>query len=407
MLYTLGIYIYILFVRLAALFGHKKAKQKLVGHKQTIAVLKECLKPGNDYVWFHVSSCGGFEQSRPMIERLHATHPEYRIVLTFFSPSGYELAKNYQQVDAVCFLPFDTPRNVKRFLNVLQPKMAFFIKCEFWLNCLLELKKRSIPVYSISSVFKNRRSMLGVVGARLRLALHCFTHLFVQDDKSKEILKTIGINNVSVVGNTRFDRVVKVFEQARQIPLLETFGNGRRVFVAGASERDDEAVYIPYFNNNKDWKLIIVPNRVDDERVKAIERQYEGTCVRYTRATMENIHNADCIIIDCYGLLSAVYKYADIAFVGGGFGKGVHSVLEAAVYSVPLLVGPENRHSCEVQSLLGCGGAVETSDAYDFGEKIKQLCHDEDYSLRIGKTAGNYVLGNACATAKIFKEIGL
>lgn len=406
-MYTLGIYIYILLVRLAALCGHKKAKQKLVGHKRTLAMLKEHLKPENDYVWFHVSSCGGFEQSRPMIERLHATHPEYRIVLTFFSPSGYELAKNYQQVDVVCFLPFDTPRKVKRFLNVLQPKMAFFIKCEFWLNCLTELKRRAIPVYSISSVFKNRRAMLGVAGARLRLALHCFTHLFVQDDKSKEILKTIGIENVSVVGNTRFDRVVKVLEQARQIPLLETFGNGHKLFVAGASEKDDEAVYIPFFNRNKDWKLIIVPNRVDDERIKAIEKQYDGTCVRYTRATMENIRNAGCIIIDCYGLLSAVYKYADLAFVGGGFGRGVHSVLEAAVYSVPLLVGPENSRSCEVQSLFECGGAVETTDAYDFGEKVKMLYNDKDYSARIAKAAGDYVLSNAGATARIFKEIGL
>ena len=406
-MYTLGIYIYILLVRLAALCGHKKAKQKLVGHKRTLAMLKEHLKPENDYVWFHVSSCGGFEQSRPMIERLHATHPEYRIVLTFFSPSGYELAKNYQQVDVVCFLPFDTPRKVKRFLNVLQPKMAFFIKCEFWLNCLTELKRRAIPVYSISSVFKNRRAMLGVAGARLRLALHCFTHLFVQDDKSKEILKTIGIENVSVVGNTRFDRVVKVLEQARQIPLLETFGNGHKLFVAGASEKDDEAVYIPFFNRNKDWRLIIVPNRVDDERIKAIEKQYDGTCVRYTRATMENIRNAGCIIIDCYGLLSAVYKYADLAFVGGGFGRGVHSVLEAAVYSVPLLVGPENSRSCEVQSLFECGGAVETTDAYDFGEKVKMLYNDKDYSARIAKAAGDYVLSNAGATARIFNEIGL
>ena len=406
-MYTLGIYIYILLVRIAALCGHKKAKQKLVGHKRTLAMLKEHLKPENDYVWFHVSSCGGFEQSRPMIERLHATHPEYRIVLTFFSPSGYELAKNYQQVDVVCFLPFDTPRKVKRFLNVLQPKMAFFIKCEFWLNCLTELKRRAIPVYSISSVFKNRRAMLGVAGARLRLALHCFTHLFVQDDKSKEILKTIGIENVSVVGNTRFDRVVKVLEQARQIPLLETFGNGHKLFVAGASEKDDEAVYIPFFNRNKDWRLIIVPNRVDDERIKAIEKQYDGTCVRYTRATMENIRNAGCIIIDCYGLLSAVYKYADLAFVGGGFGRGVHSVLEAAVYSVPLLVGPENSRSCEVQSLFECGGAVETTDAYDFGEKVKMLYNDKDYSARIAKAAGDYVLSNAGATARIFNEIGL
>lgn len=406
-MYTLGIYIYILLVRLASVFGHKKAKRKLMGHRQTLSVLEEKLKPGTDYVWFHVASRGGFEQSRPMIERLHATHPEYRIVLTFFSPSGYEFAKNYQQVDAVCFLPFDTRLNVKRFVDVLQPKMVFFVKCEFWLNCLTELKKRSIPVYSISAVFKSKRSMLGVAGARLRLALHCFTRLFVQDDNSKAILKTIGINNVSVVGNTRFDRVVRVLEQARQIPLLETFRKENKVFVAGVSERDDEAVYIPYFNKNKDWKLIIVPNRVDDERIKAIEEQYEGTCVRYTRATMENIHNADCIIVDCYGLLPVIYKYADLAYVGGGFGKGVHSVLEAAVYSVPLLIGPENNHSPEAQNLFECGGAVKAQDAYDFGLKVKALDGDKEYSASVGAAAGNYVMKNAGATARIFDELGI
>ena len=406
-MYTFGIYIYILLVRMAALFGHKKARQKLAGHKQTFALLEQRLDKTKDYVWFHVSSRAGFEQSRPMIERLHATHPEYRIVLTFFSPSGYELAKNYQQVDAVCFLPFDTRRNVRRFLDILQPKMAFFMKCEFWLNCLTELKNRTIPVYSISSVFDNKRSMLGVAGARLRMALHCFTHLFVQDEKSKEVLKTIGINNVSVVGNTRFDRVVKVLEQARQIPLLETFGNGNPLFVAGCSEKDDEAIYLPFFNKNKDWKLIVVPNRVDDERIKAIEKQYEGMCVRYTRATMENIRNAGCIIIDCYELLSIVYKYADVAFVGGSFGKGVHNVLEAAVYGVPMLVGPESHRSREAQNLFDCGGAVKVSDAYDFGEKVRMLCCDKEYSAGVGAAAGKYVMANAGATARIFDEIGL
>ena len=249
--------------------------------------------------------------------------------------------------------------------------------------------------------------MLGVAGARLRLALHCFTHLFVQDDKSKEILKTIGIENVSVVGNTRFDRVVKVLEQARQIPLLETFANGHKLFVAGASEKDDEAVYIPFFNRNKDWKLIIVPNRVDDERIKAIEKQYEGTCVRYTRATMENIRNAGCIIIDCYGLLSAVYKYADLAFVGGGFGRGVHSVLEAAVYGIPVLFGPNNRKFQEAQKLKACGGGIEIVGFNDIRDVMDRFASDAAFLKAAGDAAGAYVAGNAGASAKIFKALGL
>ena len=406
-MYTLGIYLYIFLVRLAALFGHSKAKLKLAGHKRTLAVLEEKLKPGESYVWFHVASRAGFEQSRPMIERLRMTHPEYRVVLTFFSPSGYEVAKNYQQADVICYLPFDTRCNIRDFLDLLQPKMVFFVKCEFWLNFLTALKERSVPVYSISAVFSNKRSKFSVLGARLRLALHCFTHIFVQDEKSKEMLKTIGVYNVSVVGNTRFDRVVRILEQAHQLPLLEAFSEGNKVFVAGASEKDDEAVFIPYFNRNRDWKLIVVPNKFDDERIKAIEKQYAGTCVRYTRATMENIHNADCIIVDCYGLLPVIYKYADLAYVGGGFGKGVHSVLEAAVYSVPLLIGPENNHSPEAQNLFECGGAVKAQDAYDFGLKVKALDGDKEYSASVGAAAGNYVMKNAGATARIFDELGI
>lgn len=404
-MYSLGIYIYILFVRLASLFGHRKAKQMLVGHKQTISMLKKKLKPGNSYVWFHVASCGGFEQSRPMIEHLRATHPEYRVVLTFFSPSGYEVAKDYQLADAVCFMPFDTRRNVKLFLDVLKPEMAFFVKCEFWLNFLTELKRRSIPIYSISSIFADRRSMLGVSGGRLRLALHCFTHLFVQDEKSREILATIGVRNVSVVGNTRFDRVIKVLEQSRQIPLLEIFSENGSVFVAGASEKDDEAVYIPFFNSNKGWKLIISPKCLDDECIKSIEKQFEGTCVRYTRATMDNIHNADCVIIDSCELKSIVYRYGDIAFVGGSFGKGVHNVLEAAVYGVPLLIGPECRRSPEAQGLFDNGGALKVNDAYDFGEKMRLLCADKGFAARIGAAATEYVKNNAGATTRIYNRI--
>lgn len=404
-MYTLGIYLYIFLVRLAALLGHRKAKQKLSGHRQTLRVLKEKLKPGENYIWFHVSSRAGFEQSRPMIERLHAEYPGYRVALTFFSPSGYEIAKNYQQADVVCYLPFDTRRNVRRFLDVLQPKMAFFIKCEFWLNCLMALKERAVPVYSVSAVFSNNRSKLGVAGARLRLALHCFTHIFVQDEDSKAMLKDIGIDKVSVVGNTRFDRVVKVLEQAHQLPLLEQFANGHRVFVAGAVEKDDDAVFLPYFNRNREWKLIVVPNSFDDERIKAIEKLYSGICIRYTRATLENIQDADCVIIDSFGLLPIVYKYGDIAFVGGSFGKGVHNVLEAAVYGVPLLVGPEIKRSHEAQALVACGGALEAKDAYNFGEKVEALAADGDYSARVGVTAGNYVKRNAGATARIFKEI--
>ena len=407
MMYTFGIYIYILLVRLAALFGYGKARLKIEGNRDAMGVLKENVKSGERYVWFHVSSRGGFEQARPMIERLRSEHPEYRIVLTFFSPTGYGVARNYQSADIVCYLPFDTPRNARSFLDVLKPEMAFFVKFEFWLNFLSALQKRSVPVYSVSSCFRKGQRLFGVFGGRLRLALHCFTHLYVQDDESKSLLMSVGVRNVTVVGNTRFDRVVKILEQSRQIPLLEAFCNGCKVFVAGASERGDEAVYIPYFNRNRAWKLIVVPNKAGDEHIKAIEKQYEGACVRYTRANMDNISKADCVIVDCYGLLSSVYKYGDIAFVGGGFGNGVHNVLEAAVFGVPVLVGPANRTSRDMNCLIGCGGAVVASNAYDFGEKVDMLTSDADLSSRIGDAAGRYVLSNAGATARIFERLGI
>ena len=289
-MYSLGIYIYILFVRLAAFFGHKKAKKMLAGHGEIFRVLKEKLDPGVDYVWFHASSLGEFEQGRPMIEKMRAEHPEYRVVLTFFSPSGYLPAKNYQQADVVCYLPFDTRHNVVRFLDMVRPKMAFFIKYEFWLNYLLELKRRAIPAYSVSSIFRKEQVFFKSWGGRYRLALHSLTHLFVQNAESKSLLKSVGVENATVVGDTRFDRVAKILEQARQLPLVDAFVEGdRKVFVVGSSWGDDEAVYMPFFNRHREWKLIIASHEVNEERVARIVEQYEGKCVRYSTATMEEV----------------------------------------------------------------------------------------------------------------------
>lgn len=407
-MYTLGIYFYIFFVKLAALFGHKKAKQMLAGHKEVFKVLEEKVKPGTDYVWFHASSLGEFEQGRPMIEKLRSEHPEYRVVLTFFSPSGYNPAKNYQQADIVCYLPFDTKRNVKRFLDILQPRMAFFIKYEFWMNFLLSLNKRSIPVYSVSSIFRKEQAFFKAWGGRYRLSLHCFNKLFVQNEQSRNLLKGININNVEVVGDTRFDRVAKILEQARQLPLVDAFVEGcDKVFIAGSSWGADESIYMQYFNAHKEWKLIIASHEVNDERVKAIEKQYEGLCVRYTRATMDEVREARCLIIDCYGLLSSIYRYATVAYVGGGFGVGIHNVLEAAVYGVPVLFGPNNKKFQEAQALIECGGGVEILGISAFNEKMDAFVSDPLLLASSSKAAGDYVMLNSGASERIFKSLGL
>ena len=407
-MYTLGIYIYIALVRLAALFGHRKAKLMLEGHKEIFSTLKEKLKPGCEYVWFHASSLGEFEQGRPMIEKLRAEHPEYRVVLTFFSPSGYKPAKNYQQADIVCYLPFDTGRNVKRFLDVLNPKMAFFIKYEFWMNFLSELSKRRIPTYSVSSIFRPDQAFFKPWGGRYRMSLHAFTHLFVQNEQSKQLLRSVNVKNVTVVGDTRFDRVIKILEQARQLPLIEAFVEGdRKVFVVGSSWGQDEAIYMSYFNAHKEWKLIIASHEVNDERVAAIVKQYAGKCVRYSNATMEDVRDADCLIIDCYGLLSSIYRYGDVAYVGGGFGVGIHNVLEAAVYGIPVLFGPNNRKFQEAQMLKACGGGIEIVGQNDVRDVMDRFASDAAALKATGEAAGAYVADNAGASAKIFGALGL
>ena len=380
----------------------------LEGHKEIFDTLKKNIVSGTDYVWFHASSLGEFEQGRPMIEKLRADHPEYRVVLTFFSPSGYRPARNYQQADIVCYLPFDTKRNVKRFIDLVSPKMVFFIKYEFWMNFLDELSKRKIKTYSVSSIFRKEQTFFKPWGGRYRLALHSFDHLFVQNERSRDLLKDINVTNVSVVGDTRFDRVIKILEQERQLPLVEAFAQGdRKLFVVGSSWGEDEAVYMPYFNRHKEWKLIIASHEVNDERIKKIEELYEGKCVRYTKADMEAVRNADCLIVDCFGLLSSIYRFGDIAYVGGGFGVGIHNVLEAAVYGIPVFFGPNNRKFQEAQALKECGGGLEIASTIAFEEKMDAFAADAALLDKAGKAAGDYVSSNSGATAKVFKELGL
>lgn len=407
-MYTIGIYIYIAFVKIAALFGHKKAKLKLSGHRQTYKLLSERLQKDTDYIWFHVSSLGEFEQGRPLMERLRTEHPEYRIVLTFFSPSGYESAKNYQNADVVCYMPFDTPLNVKRFLDVLQPKMAFFVKYEFWLNFLSALKRRGIPTYSVSSIFRDEQLFFRSWGAPYRGALKCFTHLFVQNEHSKELLAGIGLDNVTVVGDTRFDRVARIQELARQLPLVEAFADGEsKIFVAGSSWGPDEDIYIPYFNANKGWKMIIASHEVDENRLKEIEGKVAGRCVRYTRASIDEVRAADCLLIDCFGLLSSIYRYGNVAYVGGGFGVGIHNILEAAVYGMPVFFGPNNRKFQEAAMLKECGGGIEITDADGFASYMRGFDENPGRLQRLGELAGKCVSENSGASQKILSALGL
>ena len=403
--YSIVIAIYLVLVRIAALFN-KKARLMVQGHRQTYRILREQLVPGEKYIWFHAASLGEFEQGRPLMERIRERWPQYKILLTFFSPSGYEVRKNYEGADVICYLPLDTPTNARRFVRTAQPVMAFFMKYEFWQNYIKALQRRQIPIYSVSSIFRPGQVFFRWYGGRYYKVLRRITHFFVQNERSRELLATKRIvNNVTVVGDTRFDRVKTICDQAKQLPLVEAFKGQSRVFVAGSSWEPDEEIFIPYLNEHPDWKLIIAPHVVSDGHIKSLLEKLSLKTVRYTQATEETACDAQCLIIDCYGLLSSVYRYGEIAYVGGGFGVGIHNLLEAAIYGMPVFFGPNNQRFQEAQELKACGGGIEIQDAASFRERADLLLSSAEALQTAGAAAGSYVNSRLGATEKILSEI--
>lgn len=403
-MYTFAIYLYIAGVHAASLFN-RKVRLLVQGHRNIRRTLRENIQPGQQYVWFHAASLGEFEQGRPLMERLRAQHPEYKILLTFFSPSGYEVRKNWDGADVICYLPFDDPFSVSRFLDLARPQMAFFIKYEFWMNFLRALKRRGIPTYSVSSIFRPNQVFFRKWGRPYVSALRCFTHLYVQNDTSRRLLSTLGIENVTVVGDTRFDRVLDICHAAKTSARAAAFADGARVLVAGSTWEPDEELLLPYFNTHPQLKLIMAPHVVSEEHLAFIEKKTTRPCLRLSRATDENIKQAECLIIDCYGLLSGLYRYGIAAYVGGGFGVGVHNVPEAAVYGIPVVIGPNNKKFREVQALLKCGGCREVYGADDLNATLNELLTDDSRRERAGQAAGEHIRNNAGAADKIFNSI--
>lgn len=409
-MYNIAIYFYLIGVAIGSLFN-KKIKKMWRGEREAVALLKEKVDPTAQYVWFHAASLGEFEQGRPLIERLRATHPEYKILLTFFSPSGYEVRKNYEGADIVCYLPLDTVRNARRFLRAVRPVMAFFIKYEFWYNYLHILKHRGVPVYSVSSIFRPGQVFFKWYGHNYGKVLRCITHYFVQNEVSKDLLKSIGIEDATVVGDTRFDRVLEIKDQAKKLPIVEAFkginnsNSGCKVFVAGSSWQPDEDIFIRFFNEHPDWKLIIAPHVIGEDHLSYILEKLKMKTVRYTQATEASAAEARCLIIDCFGLLSTIYRYGEIAYVGGGFGVGIHNVPEAAVWGVPVIFGPNNKRFQEAQDLLACKGSFEVTDYESFNTIISRLISDEDFCRQSGEASANYVMSHSGASEKIMQSV--
>jgi len=408
-LYDLCIFLYLCGVAVASLFS-EKVKKMWRGERQAIGVLKEKVEPGARYVWFHAASLGEFEQGRPLMERIRKEHPELKILLTFFSPSGYEVRKDYAGADIICYLPLDTPRNARRFLRAIRPEMAFFIKYEFWYNYLHILRHRGVPTYSVSSIFRPGQIFFRWYGKQYGHVLRCFTKFFVQNEQSKSLLESIGINNVSITGDTRFDRVLQIKGQSKQLDIIDAFvaprqGERVRVFVAGSSWQPDEDIFIPYFEGHSDWRLIIAPHVVSEEHLQQIESKLSGRKVlRYSKATPTTAAEADCLLIDCFGLLSSIYRYADVTYVGGGFGVGIHNILEAAVWGKPVVFGPNNQNFQEAQQMKQSGGH-EISSYSDFAALMDGFIEKPETIAEEGQKAADYVSSKAGATDLILSQV--
>jgi 3-deoxy-D-manno-octulosonic-acid transferase len=405
-LYNVGILIYVLGAWLLSPFN-AKAKLWISGREGWVSLLRRRTSSGNTNIWIHCASLGEFEQGRPLIEAIKKTRPEYKIILTFFSPSGYEVRKNYNQTDYVCYLPADTPQNAKKFISIVNPSAAIFVKYEFWNNYTLVLKKNSIPLYLISGIFLPGQVFFKWYGGFFRNMLPRFSHIFVQDKQSMDLLAGIGIENVSVAGDTRFDRVIQIADSAKNIPQIELFRGGEKLFLAGSSWWQDEEIIAKYINEKPDrMKWVFAPHEIDKANIERLEKLLDTNVVRFSEFT-EKSAEARVLIIDNIGMLSSAYRYAYIAAVGGGFSKGIHNVLEAACWGIPVVFGPNYKKFREAIELISLKGAMCFRTAEEFSGIINNWLSDrEDYLNSAGKAA-DYVKENAGSTDKILTKITL
>lgn len=410
-LYTAGIALYRFGVRVAGL-RNEKARKLDRGQKEIWQRLGEAIGPDDRVVWVHAASLGEFEQGRPLIEMIRAGHPEFKILLTFFSPSGYEVRKNYAGADCVCYLPFDMPAQVKRFIDMAHPEMAIFVKYEIWRNYLHELYVRDIPAYLISAAFRPDQHFFRHRGSWYGLWLRWYRRIFVQDERSRELLESIHIHNVDVCGDTRFDRVSQIRSAGKEIPELRAFTrrgaeDAPAVMMAGSSWPADEDVYAPWFDAHPEVRLVVAPHEFDAERLDRLRDRFRNgvALLSEVRENPAAAKGKQVLVIDCFGLLSSAYAYCDVAYVGGGFGAGLHNINEAAVYDVPVIYGPNNKKFIEARELAEAGGGMPVSGREEFEAAADALLLDPAERERRGRRAGEYIRSKIGATGKIFDKI--
>lgn len=386
---------------------HFSSKMKLFveGRTQSFSILKKNLIPDQKYIWVHVASLGEYEQGLPIMEAFKKEHPEYKIVLTFFSPSGYEIRKNNKIADITLYLPLDTQSNVTKFLDLIQPEMVFFIKYEFWPNYLNELKKRNIPTYLVSGIFRENQLFFKSYGGFYREALKAFDHLFVQNETSKRLLSTIGFTNVTVHGDTRFDRVAEIVERAQPLAYIEKFKNNTTTIVIGSSWMDDEEVYLPYINSSENIKFIIAPHNIKEEEISRLISKINKQVVRFSSYNENDLASADVFIIDTIGILTQIYAYADIAYVGGAFKTGLHNILEPATFGAPVVIGPKYEKFQEAKDLVALGSCLVVNNTEELSTTFNRLIVDIDYSSKLGTKNRDFILQNKNATKVVMDFI--
>jgi 3-deoxy-D-manno-octulosonic-acid transferase len=403
-IYNLGIYF---FSALAFLFApfNSKAKLWVNGRKRWEQKVKDIIKPGDRTMWIHCASLGEFEQGRPVIEEIKKKVPELKIVLTFFSPSGYEIRKNYSNADCIIYLPADSPRNAAKFIDLIRPEFVIFVKYEFWNNYITRLHEKKIPLYLVSGIFREEQHFFRWYGEFFREMLRKFETMFVQDKKSFELLSGIGLKNAVLAGDTRFDRVVQLTQSARDIKEIEIFRGSEKLFLAGSSWKPDEEIISQYINKFPDkMKWVFAPHEIDKSNIERLEKLFTVPVVRFSEFS-ENSSEARVLIIDNIGMLSSAYKYANISAIGGGFGKGIHNILEPACWSVPVIFGPNYKKFREAVELINEKGAMTFNSFGEFSEILDNWLSDEDFYLKSAKTAGEYVKRNTGATPLIIKAI--
>ena len=402
-LYNICIAIYALLIRLVTPFN-EKARLWCEGRRGLTERLQQAIGDAEHIVWIHSSSLGEFEQGRPIVDYIRANYTEYKILLTFFSPSGYEMRKNYPNADYIFYIPADTLRKVRQFLDVVKPEVAIFVKNEFWLNMLAELHRRNIRTYLASAIFRRNSIFFNLFGGIWRKALHSFDTLFVQNEGSKALLAKIGVENVVVAGDTRFDRVVAIADDAKRVEIIEQFKGDKRLFVAGSTWGPDEEILLPLINENPDIKFVIAPHEMEESRIERLLREVKGGAVRYTQLPSD-FADKQVLILDTVGLLSRVYGSAEWAYIGGGFGVGIHSTLEAAVYGMPVAFGPRYHKFNEARDLIALGAGCSVKNGVELKAWFDELKSDSDYLARLSALAKVYVGQHCGATEKVVKSI--